>query len=468
MTISRNAVAARRTQVLQKFTADDLIILVASPESQRNADTKYLYRQDSYHYYLTGFEEPRSLAILAPGRAEGQFILFNLPNDPAKEIWTGKRAGQQGAVENYGADQSFSIEDLASQLPAILRGRKNVYIQAYAGERSVEEKTVLRLMAEAGAARCDILPLLTAMRSIKDQSELARMRQAIAITGEAHVSAMRHCQPGMFEYQLEAHLMKKFYMGGSHAQAYPNIVASGPNACTLHYETNTRQIADGDLVLIDAAAEYDTYAADITRTFPANGKFSEEQRAIYEIVLRAQQAGILAVAPGVTVKAVRDAVEREMTKGLLQIGLLNGDLEELIKNFACGKFFKHSFGHWIGLDVHDVGSKDKDGQRLMREFEPGMTLTMEPGIYIPDTLSDVPAKWHNIGVRIEDVLLVTNNGCEVMSADIPKQVADIEGMMAYAKLHRMSKHRLFHAPEGNAASGVEASACQPPISFQHM
>jgi Xaa-Pro aminopeptidase len=435
----------RREKVLKQYGADDIIILVSAPESHRNADTNYIFRQDSNFYYITGFSEPRSVAILAPGRAEGEYILFNLPRDPDKEIWNGKRAGQKGAVEEFGANQAFSIEELDQRLPDIIRGRKNAYLIQSNAEKGVENRVMLKKVSEAGMEVRDITPLLTAMRSIKDEAEILAMREALRITGLAHVNAMRHCQPGMFEYQVEAALMNKFYQNGSHAQAYPNIVASGPNTCILHYETNDRRIQNGDLVLIDAAAEYQTYAADITRTFPANGKFTIEQRAIYEIVLKAQEAGIKAVAAGVTVKSVRDAVERVITQGLLDLGLLHGELEKLLEEYACKKYYMHSFGHWIGLDVHDVGGKDENGQPNMRQLEAGMTLTMEPGIYISNQHNDIDPKWHNIGVRIEDVLFVTSGGCEVLSAAIPKSVESIEMIMEQARLHRQHKHGLFAA-----------------------
>jgi Xaa-Pro aminopeptidase len=445
----------RREKLLKQFGKEDLIILVSAPEAQRNAGTNYLFRQDSNFYYMTAFSEPRSVAVFAPGRAEGEFILFNLPRDPAKEIWNGKRAGQKGAIEEYGANQAFSIDDLNKYLPELINGRLNVYLIDSVNDKSKDDLFILKAANEAGVEVKDVSPLLTAMRSIKDEAEILAMREAVRISGRAHWSAMQHCQPGLYEYEVEAALMKKFYQHGSHAQAYPNIVASGPNTCTLHYESNDRRIENGDLVLIDAAAEYQTYAADITRTFPANGKFTPEQRAIYEIVLHAQEAGIKAVKPGVTVKEVRDAVERVITQGLIDVGLLHGDLEKLLEEYACKKFYMHSFGHWIGLDVHDVGGKDKDGQPNMREFEAGMTLTMEPGIYISDQHKDIDPKWHNIGVRIEDDLLVTGAGCEVLSAAIPKSVESIEMTMEQARLYRQYKHGLFAVTPASKDDGNE-------------
>lgn len=428
----------RRQSLLAQLTSDDVVILPAAKEYLRTPEIEYQFRQENNVLYLTDYPETDSVVVLLPKRDQGEFVLFNLPKDQAREVWTGKRIGQEGAILEYHADQAYSIEDLKHELPALLQGRKRVYFPLYSKieDKHVmlhEEDYLLDLLNKHRLEIVNVLPLLSEMRLIKSDAEVAIMEESIRITRAGHLNAMRHCRPGFYEYQLDAKLSESFYDLGSRYPAYPNVIGSGPTACTLHYESNNRQIQNGDLVLIDAGAEYKGYAADITRTFPANGRFTPEQKQIYNIVLKAQAAGIAATKPGVTWKEIRELVARTITQGLVDIGILSGDVDTLMKNGEYKKFYMHGPGHWIGLDTHDVGTKDKDGDVEARPFVPGMVLTMEPGIYISDQHKDIPAKWYNTAVRIEDMLLVTEEGCRVLSASIPKSVNEVEFIMTTAR-----------------------------------
>lgn len=428
--------AARRQRLMKAMGENAIGIVVAAPEVLRNGDAHYDYRQNSDFYYLTGFSEPEAVAVFIPGRAEGEYLLFNRPRDPQMEVWIGPRAGQEGAVKKFGANQSFAISQLDEELPKLLENRQKVF---FAVGRDLEfnnrllgwlakVQTKIRAGINAPAEFYNIEQIVHEMRLFKSPDEVAVMRQAGKISAAAHCSAMQVCHPGIKEYQLQAQVEYVFKQQGSHAQAYSSIVGAGNNACVLHYIDNCDTAQDGDLVLIDAGAEYEYYAADITRTFPVNGKFSEAQRAIYEIVLKAQMAVIEQIKPGIPWIRLQEISEQVITDGLIEVGLLKGKKEELLRQQAFKKFYMHRIGHWLGLDVHDVGQYRVNGQ--WRLLEPGMVFTVEPGIYIPANSEDIDKKWWNIGVRIEDNVLVTNNGYEVLTADVPKTVAEIEALMA--------------------------------------
>lgn len=428
--------AKRRKALMQQVGSDALVILPSAKEVIRNGDATYPFRQNSDFYYLTGFTEPEAVLVLAPKRKEGEYILFCRPRNRDREIWDGPRAGLEGAVKAFNVNQAFPIDELEVRLPDILVGRESIHyplgFDKDFDQRLMEIVKDIRAKVRGGLA-CpssfvDISPSLHEMRLFKSPTEVAMMKRAISITGAAHVRAMEICKPGMYEYEIEATLSYVFLCHGARFHAYNAIVGSGKNTCTLHYVNNDKQIVDGDLVLIDAGAEYGHYAADITRTFPANGRFTAEQRAIYELVLAAQLAGIKAIKPGVSFLAAQRAIVAVITEGLIDLGILKGNLDNLIEKQAYAPFYMHRSGHWLGLDVHDAGRYRVNEK--WRPLKPGMTLTVEPGIYIAADIPSVHKKWHNIGVRIEDDVLVTKNGCQVLSADIPKTAAEIEAIMA--------------------------------------
>ncbi len=427
--------AKRRKELAKKIGAHGIIILKAAPIAFRNHYHEFSYRQNSDFYYLTGFEEPDAVLVIAPQRKEGEFILFNRIRDRDKEIWEGHRAGQEGAVKTYGANQAFAIENIHQLLPDLMAGRETVHC-AFGQDPATDElimKAINTLRGEvrqgmkAPHAIADIRPTLHEMRVIKSAEEIVCMRKAANIAADGHIRAMQACRPGMYEYELEAELTYAFLKEGARAHAYTPIVGSGANSCILHYVTNQQKIKSGDMVLIDAGAEYQCYASDVTRTFPANGGFSAEQRAIYEIVLAAQLAGIKAVRPGTAWPKIEEITVKVITQGLKDIGLLKGNVDGLIEQKAYFKFYMHRSGHWLGLDTHDAGSYKIDDK--WRRLLPGMVRTVEPGIYIAADIPGVPKRWHNIGVRIEDDILVTANGNEVLSQRAPKTIADIEALM---------------------------------------
>lgn len=427
--------AKRRKELLQKLGPNDIVILPAAKDMIRNNDAHYPFRQDSDFYYLTGFEEPDAVMVLIPKRKEGEYILFNRVRDRDREIWDGPRAGQEGAVKEFLADESFPIEQFPAMLPELLVGKEKIHYPL-GRNRKFDKKLMLgvnqvRSRVRGGVkspeAFIDTSPSLHEMRLFKSPAEIAVMKKAGEITERAHLNAMKACKPGMYEYQLEAELIYEFNVNGARTPAYTSIVGAGKNSCILHYVNNNQKIEDGDLVLIDAGAEYQNYAADVTRTFPANGKFSAEQRAIYEIVLEAQLAGIKAVKPGASWMAAQTAIVKVITQGLVDLGILKGQVDGLIEKNAYFPFYMHRSGHWLGLDVHDVGQYRIDNK--WRALEPNMLLTVEPGIYISSDIPNVPKRWHNIGVRIEDDVLVTEGGREILTAGAPKTVEDIEAVM---------------------------------------
>ncbi|HAD08672.1 MAG TPA: Xaa-Pro aminopeptidase [Porticoccaceae bacterium] len=428
--------ARRRRDLMSMIGKNSIAVITAAPERQRSRDTHFPYRQDSDFYYLSGFPEPEAVLVLVPGRKQGEFIVFCRDRDPDREIWDGYRAGPEGACADFGANDAFPINDIDEILPGLLEDKERVYY-AVGKDREFDQHLMgwindIRARARTGAVPpgefVDLDHLLHEMRLFKKPAEIKLMRKAGKISAAAHCRAMRAVRPGMREFELQAELEHEFAKAGASYPAYTSIVGGGGNACVLHYITNQDELNDGDLVLIDAGCEYQHYAADITRTFPVNGKFSTEQKAIYEIVLEAQQAAIETVQVGNTWDQPHQATVEIITAGLVQLGLLKGKVKDLIEKNAYTRFYMHRAGHWLGMDVHDVGDYKVDNQ--WRMLEPGMVMTVEPGIYISPNDTKVAKKWRGIGIRIEDDVLLTRKGPEVLTAGVPKTVADIEAFMA--------------------------------------
>jgi Xaa-Pro aminopeptidase len=416
------------------------IAIVPSASTQiRNRDATFPFRQDSDFYYLSGFAEPEAVLVLAPGRRHGEFLLFCRERDPDREAWDGPRAGPEGACRDHGADDAFPIGDIDDILPGLIEGRRRVYYalgrQGDFDRRLMGWINKIRAKARAGAQPpgefLDLDHLLHELRLFKSAAELDLMRRAASISAAAHARAMRACRPGIHEYVLEAELLHEFLASGARSPAYRSIVGGGANGCIMHYVDNTAPLLDGELVLIDAGCEYEHYAADVTRTFPVNGRFTREQQALYELVLAAQLAGIAEVRPGNHWNQPHDATVRAITAGLRDLGLLDGEPNELVELEAYRPFYMHRAGHWLGMDVHDVGEYKLAG--AWRVLEPGMVLTVEPGIYIGPAQRRVPKRWRGIGIRIEDDVAVTRTGHEVLSHAAPKQVREIESLMGSAR-----------------------------------
>ena len=432
----------RRGDLMAQMEPNSIALIAAAPARQRSNDTDYYYRQNSDFYYLTGFDEQDALLALIPGREQGEAVLFCQEKDKLKELWTGVLLGPDAARETLHFDDAYPIADIDDIVPGLIEGRERVYYSmgqdSRFDEQVMEWVKVIRAKAKLGAhppGEFLVLDhLLHELRLIKSKGEIELMQRAADISAEGHRRAMAVCEPGIREYTMEAELNYAFMRGGSRAPAYNSIVAAGENACILHYDRNDAEVKDGDLILIDAGCEYHYYASDITRTFPANGTFNPQQRAIYELVLAAQDAAIAAVQPGAAWNEPHDASVKVITQGLIKLGLIEGTLAQALKAEAYRDFYIHRVGHWIGIDVHDVGDyKIDDAWRLL---EPGMVTTIEPGIYIAPDNKNVPKKWRGIGVRIEDDVLVTKKGNRVLTTGIPKTVDEIETFMAQAKLER--------------------------------
>jgi Xaa-Pro aminopeptidase len=436
VTIPATEYARRRRELMQQMEPNSIAILPAARERKRNRDVEYPYRQDSDFHYLTGFPEPEAVLVLVPGRSHGEVVMFVRERDRDAEIWNGYRAGPEGACERYGADDAFPVGDIDEILPGLIEGRDRLYYDM--GRDTEFDRTVMgwvntikdkvRSGAHPPGEFIALNHLLHDMRLYKSAAELKLMRRAAEISAGAHLRAMQKCRPGMYEYQLEAEFQHEFIRLGGRYPAYPPIIGGGRNACILHYRENDSLLKNGELLLIDAGCELDHYASDITRTFPVNGKFSKEQQALYELVLASQLAAIDAVKPGNHWNAPHEVVVDVLTQGLVDLGLLAGDVKELKEKEAFKRFFMHRTGHWIGMDVHDVGDyKVHDEWRVL---EPGMVLTIEPGLYVSPDDETVDARWRGIGIRIEDDVAVTKAGREVLSEAAPKTVADIERVMA--------------------------------------
>ena len=436
-TVHQDEFARRRDQLSRIMGRDPIAIVPAAPVQMRNNDVEYAYRQDSDFFYLTGFGEPEAVAVLMPGRQAAEYILFVRDRDPARETWDGRRAGPEGATRDYGADDAFPIADMDDILPGLIESRAKVFytMGAYPefDQRMIGWVNGLRAQVRHGGhSPLEIVALehvLHDMRLFKSGAELDLMRESARIAARAHVRAMQRCRPGLNEFEIMADLVHEFRSNNADT-SYEPIVGGGANSCILHYRENDQPLRDGDLLLIDAGCEYQCYASDITRTFPVNGRFSAEQRAVYEVVLEANLAAIDKVRPGNHWNDPHDAAVRVVTQGLVKLGLLKGRAAALQRAGAYRRFFMHRTGHWLGMDVHDVGDYKVGGE--WRVFEPGMVLTIEPGIYIPAGLRGVPRRFGNIGIRIEDDVAVTRRGAEVLTVQAPKDVDAIETVMARA------------------------------------
>ena len=416
---------------------DSIAVLASSPVQQRNNDVEYAYRQDSDFFYLTGFNEPESIAVLMPGRRQAEYILFVRERDPQRETWDGKRAGTAGATRQYGADDAFPITDIDEILPGLMENRARVYYPMGATEdfdrRMRGWVNGLRQQGRLGKHPpyefVALQHVLHDMRLFKSRAELTLMRESARIAARAHVRAMKRTRPGVNEYEIMAELLHEFRLSNADTSYHP-IVGGGANACVLHYRDNNQALRNGDLLLVDAGCEYECYASDLTRTWPVNGRFTPEQRAVYEVVLAANVAAIEKVKPGNAWNAPHEAAVRTVTQGLVKLGLLEGRVPTLIRDEAYKKFFMHRTGHWLGMDVHDVGDY-KVGEEW-RVLEPGMVMTIEPGVYIPPAARGVPKAFRGIGVRIEDDVAVTRDGAEVLTKRAPKDPDEIEALMAAA------------------------------------
>ncbi|UVJ44231.1 Xaa-Pro aminopeptidase [Pseudomonas sp. LS1212] len=437
--IPKSEYARRRKALMAQMEPNSIAILPAAAVFIRNRDVEHVYRQDSDFQYLSGFPEPEAVIALIPGREHGEYVLFCRERNPERELWDGHRAGQEGAIRDFGADDAFPITDIDDILPGLIEGRDRVYSamgsNAEFDRHLMDWINVIRSKARLGAQPpkefVALDHLLHDMRLYKSAAEVKVMREAAAISSRAHVRAMQASRAGLHEFSLEAELDYEFRKGGAKMPAYGSIVAAGRNACILHYQSNDALLKDGDVVLIDAGCEIDCYASDITRTFPVSGTFSPEQKAIYELVLKAQEAAFEAIGPGKHWNQAHEATVQVITEGLVNLGLLQGDVQELIASEAYRAFYMHRAGHWLGMDVHDVGDYKVGGQ--WRVLEPGMALTVEPGIYIAPDNQNVAKKWRGIGIRIEDDVVVTKQGCEILTNGVPKTVAEIEALMAAAR-----------------------------------
>lgn len=436
MVISKQEFARRRKALMDLMEPNSIAILPSASLQPRSRDTDFPFRQDSDFYYLSGFNEPEAVMVLLPGREHGEMVMFCRERDKQKEIWDGYIAGPEGVCRDHGADDAFPIDDIDDILPGLIEGRERVYYSL--GKRPAFDRRVMewintiRAKVRAGAMPpgefLDLDHYLHDLRLFKSAAELRIMRRAGEISAAAHSRAMRVCKPGMYEYQIEAELRHEFAIHGGRHVAYNPIVGGGANGCILHYIDNDKKLRDGDLLLIDAGCELEMYASDITRTFPINGKFSAEQKALYEIVLAAQKEAMAVIMPGSHWNDPHEVSVRVITEGLAELGLLKGKVDELIESEAYKRFYMHRVGHWLGMDTHDVGDYKVGGQ--WRVLEPGMVMTVEPGIYVAPDDDSVPAKWRGIGIRIEDNVAVTKEGCEELTLGVPKEVADIEALMA--------------------------------------
>jgi Xaa-Pro aminopeptidase len=426
----------RRKRMLDAIAPGATAIVPSAPVALRSGDVEFVYRQDSDFYYLTGFVEPESVALLSPGHPDGEFVMFVRPRDKERETWTGRRAGIEGAMIEHGADKAYVIDELEKVLPRYLEKSERVYYPLGLNEKMDERVMKMIRWARTMRPRSGVGPssiidprdTIHEARLRKEPQELEAMRRAMAISAEAHKRAMSKARGGMREWQIEAEVDYTFRSQGATGPSYPSIIASGPNAATLHYINNDCEMRTGDLLLIDAGAEYDFYAADITRTSPIGARFSGLQRSLYEIVLEAQLKAIDAIKPGARFDDPHEVALRVLVDGMRQLGILHGSAEEIIEKGSYRRYYMHRTSHWLGMDVHDVGLYRVDG--ASRVLEPGMVLTVEPGLYIDAADDEVPESFRGIGIRIEDDVLVTEGGREVMTAATPKSIAEVEALTA--------------------------------------
>jgi len=419
---------------MRRMEPNSVAIIPSAREATRSNDTHYRFRQDSDFFYLTGFEEPNAIAVINPSQSP-KYTLFVRPRDPEREIWDGRRAGVEGARQDFGADESFPIAEFDEKLNDILDGAERLYYRL--GVNSDLDDTIIRQIARMRAVNrkpihppqtiIDPATIVHELRVLKSPEEIEIMQRAADIAAEAHVEAMKAVRPGMNEYEVEALIERVFRERGAAAPAYTSIVGAGPNATVLHYINNDGQLRDGDLLLVDAGAEYKGYASDITRTYPINGRFTKAQREIYELVLKAQKACVEMVRPGVTHDQLKQHSIQVLTEGMVELGLLKGDPEELIKEKKHEQFYMHGLGHMLGIDVHDVGLYYHGKES--RALEPGVVMTVEPGIYVSVDTKGIPEQYLGIGVRIEDDVLCTQNGPRVLTTKVPKEADEIEQLM---------------------------------------
>ncbi len=431
-----------REVFIEKMGPGGVAIFASNPPARWNHDTEYIYRPDPNFYYLTGFEEPESICVIAPEHPKHQYILFVRPKDKQSEIWNGKRVGVRDARKKYGADKAYPIEKFNEKIGEYLQDAERLYYTLGSNE-DVDSEMLTRFTRAVkskvrGGKGIDTLvdpsPILSEMRLIKNETELERMRMATEITVAGHVAAMQAVRPGLYEYQLESLVESTFRMNGAGGAAFPTIVASGGNATILHYTTNDCEIEDGNLVLLDAGAEYNRYCGDVTRTFPANGAFTEAQREIYQIVLDAHKTIIDGIRPGVSIDEPHQKSIELLTEGMLSLGLLKKKkkIEKLIEDGAFRQFYMYRIGHMIGLDVHDVNCvREPNGD--YKTFQPGMIITIEPGLYVAEDTKGVPSKYLGIGVRIEDDILVTESGNENLTSGVPIEIEEVEALVNSGK-----------------------------------
>lgn len=438
MAIEQQEYQQRREKLMEKI-GNGTAIFRSAPMAVMHNDVEYTYRQDSDFYYLTGFNEAEAVAVLAPHHEEHRFILFVQPKDPEKETWTGYRCGVEGAKELYGADEAYPINELDEHLLKYLMNADRIYYHL-GRDRFFNDKILSywqRLLAQyqkkgtVPIAIEDTKPLTHPMRLVKSEAEIALMRRATAISAQAHNRAREYARAGVYEYQVAAEIEHTFRLEGAMGVAYPSIVASGSNSCVLHYIENDRQMQDNELLLIDAGCCYGYYNGDITRTFPVGGKFTPEQKTLYELVLEAQLKAIEQVQPGNPYNQFHDTAVSVLVDGLMELGLLIGDKEEIIKEEKYKPFYMHRTGHWLGLDVHDAGTY-KHNKETWRNLQPGHIVTVEPGLYISPHIKpvegqpEIPDRWKGIGIRIEDDVLITSDGHDILTSDVPKSVAEME------------------------------------------
>ena len=441
----------RRRDKFMSRISGGIAIFPAAPTAFRNSDVEHEYRQDTDFYYLTGFEEPNAVAVLAPDHPEYKFVLFVQPKDRAQEVWTGWRAGEEGARRDYGADAAFTMDKLEAELPKLAEKADRIYYR-FGSDPSFDERLVglmrrfQRQRQREGTGPTSVIDpaeLLHEMRLIKSSPDLELLRRAVDISCEGHLAAIKALEPGLYEYEIEAAIRYAFRRNGSPRCGYAPIVGSGANATVLHYTTNNCRIEDGDLLLIDAGAEFGYYTGDVTRTLPANGVFSDAQKQLYQLVLDAQLAAIAAIKPGASFQEPHDITVRVLTEGMVRLGILEGEVEKLIEEGnkyqnkpdepeGYKKFYMHRTSHWLGMDVHDAGPYKVADE--WRKLAPGMVLTVEPGLYIPEDAERGAARYRGIGIRIEDDVLVTESGNEVLSSRAPKSIADIEQMIMESRI----------------------------------
>jgi len=428
--------AGRRARILEEMEkrGGGVMLLPAAEERPRNADSEYVFRQDSDYAWAVGLDEPTGCALLVARKGERKLVLFVRPRDKEKEIWNGKRAGVDGAKEIYGADEAFVVGDLDAKLADYLEGAPTLWFKV--GAEAPWDVRIARVLGELRAgARTGKRPpdaivepgrILHELRLVKTPDEVARLRKAAEITAEGHFAAMRDGSPGRREYQVQAEIEYAFRRRGGAGPGYGTIVATGANSTILHYRAGDALLADGQVCLVDAGGEYEWYTADVTRTFPVSGEFTKAQRDLYALCLAAQKQGIEAVRPGIAVDEIHDRTIRTLTEGLIGLGLLKGAADERIADKAFRKYFMHRTSHWLGMDVHDVGDYYADGKS--RALAPGMVLTIEPGIYVPAGDEDAPKEMRGVGIRIEDDVLVTEGGGENLTAAVPKEIAEVEAV----------------------------------------